>query len=596
MPDSTKKRIKRSRLGCHRCKKLKIKCSEDRPTCTSCLKANASCDYSLKLTWGGRPYKNAERRKASQVHVVPPNSTDKKGASKPGEITFVPSAYGTSASSTKSASLDSQLAGAQLESDSRSFQGHYVTSGVIVSPSLATSMSATSSNRSDSMQSDEAKAEPYEDKNISTLLQMPDMNDVVIPDEHLNHIPSISNGGSPSSLSGLLNLMSQDLTDHVEHIESHVRSEDLPRTWKRDTPEESNALVRSPSSSYLSPPVSMGSDPLLRYHSLLSNPAMEEASHAWQKLYSIPAQLTPLPDILLKVPSYRELLRFWVEVASNDLVPAPSHLYTDNPFKVLVPQMAMRYPGVLTTVLAFAARWRSCLMNDLDDSDTMELVEQLLNRSCNELLKQLQNEKEATSDGALLTALLLSCYEVVNSNDIDKHRTHTIGASQIVLARSASQESQSTSPSSDDSDSSDRSLAMVFQRDESNTAFFLTRWFFYVDVLGALSTTRGQDKYLRGYRNGSHYAPVDTLQMPFGNSHNLDPKGDIDFFMGFDARIIPHLINIALLIREVERLESTAEDEALSLPVWLVTAALETKEKLNETHTAGEARRQAQTE
>ncbi|WZC16196.1 hypothetical protein CJI82_01772 [Candidozyma auris] len=457
-------------------------------------------------------------------------------------------------------------------------------------------MSATSSNRSDSMQSDEAKAEPYEDKNISTLSQMPDMNDVVIPDEHLNHIPSISNGGSPSSLSGLLNLMSQDLTDHVEHIESHVRSEDLPRTWKRDTPEESNALVRSPSSSYLSPPVSMGSDPLSRYHSLLSNPAMEEASHAWQKLYSIPAQLTPLPDILSKVPSYRELLRFWVEVASNDLVPAPSHLYTDNPFKVLVPQMAMRYPGVLTTVLAFAARWRSCLMNDLDDSDTMELVEQLLNRSCNELLKQLQNEKEATSDGALLTALLLSCYEVVNSNDIDKHRTHTIGASQIVLARSASQESQSTSPSSDDSDSSDRSLAMVFQRDESNTAFFLTRWFFYVDVLGALSTTRGQDKYLRGYRNGSHYAPVDTLQMPFGNSHNLDPKGDIDFFMGFDARIIPHLINIALLIREVERLESTAEDEALSLPVWLVTAALETKEKLNETHTAGEARRQAQTE
>ena len=58
-----KKKIRRSRNGCHTCKRSKIKCDENKPTCSYCSKTKAICDYSLKLTWGGRPFKDANKRK-----------------------------------------------------------------------------------------------------------------------------------------------------------------------------------------------------------------------------------------------------------------------------------------------------------------------------------------------------------------------------------------------------------------------------------------------------------------------------------------------------------------------------------------------------
>lgn len=595
MPETTKKRIKRSRLGCHRCKKLKIKCSEDRPACVSCSKANASCDYSLKLTWGGRPYKNAERRKASQIQGKVPAS-QKGGGTNPGEITFVASKYDKTATAAKN---DDQLALVVAAPAEKPEVVGPVKLEIIddLVTDMAPSVSHTSTNLSYSLQNESVSMSP--ERGLSppdeTSAPFSLMHNTVSPDRNLDHIASPSNHHSISVLNGMIDGFSHDLLDFERHAESNLRSTST-NSPKADIHGWSpNAVMKSPSIG----PVQLinsspsASDPLLRYHSLLPQPSPPEASQALHTLYSIPPQLTPLPDIMLRVPCYRQLLKFWVEVASDELVPAPSHLYTDNPFKVLVPQMAMRYPGVLTTVLAFAARWRGVLTNDLEDAT--ELVDQLLNRSCNELLKQLQNEEEATSDGALLTALLLSCYEVVNSNDFDKHRTHTIGASQIVFARTAGKENQHSSPSSEDSDNSDRSLSVVYNRDESNTAFFLTRWFFYVDVLGALSATRGQDKYLRGYRNTS-YTPVNTVNFSFNNVQDLDLRNDIDFFMGFDSRIIPHLINIALLIREVERLEPWTDDISPLLPLWIVSAALELKAQLTTAHTAGEARRQARTE
>lgn len=57
-----KPKIKRSRNGCHNCKRLKIKCDECKPKCSYCIKTDTKCDYTMKLTWGGRPYKNGTKR------------------------------------------------------------------------------------------------------------------------------------------------------------------------------------------------------------------------------------------------------------------------------------------------------------------------------------------------------------------------------------------------------------------------------------------------------------------------------------------------------------------------------------------------------
>ncbi|GME77501.1 unnamed protein product [[Candida] boidinii] len=64
---AAKKTRKRSRGGCHACKKSKIKCDELKPICTNCKKFEKSCDYSLILTWGGRPYKNPKIEKLNPV-------------------------------------------------------------------------------------------------------------------------------------------------------------------------------------------------------------------------------------------------------------------------------------------------------------------------------------------------------------------------------------------------------------------------------------------------------------------------------------------------------------------------------------------------
>lgn len=590
MPEASKKTIKRSRLGCHRCKKLKIKCTEERPACVACAKAKVSCDYSLKLTWGGRPYKNAERRKASQIKAP----AQPGGGTNPQEITFVKTHFKGKPAKVESdqlvlvseepASPSNDSPQLKRESENTPIPAANTQMALSISNSTYEASTNMSHSLSDSYHAPLERHYSTDQHGFNT----------VSPDRNLDHIGSPPTSTAPSLITGLVDSFTHDIAELERQNESNVRST-LNGSPKSSPAWSPGVMIRSPSYRSISPlsPLSPASDPLMRYHSLLNHSPSGEPNQALHTLYSIPPQLTPLPDLLLKVPCYRQLLNFWVEVASNELVPAPSHLYTDNPFKVLVPQMAMHYPGVLTTVLAFAARWRGVLTNDLEDAT--ELVGQLLNRSCNELLKQLQSKEEATSDGALLTALLLSCYEVVNSNDFDKHRTHTIGASQIVFARTALQESQDSSPTSEDSENSDRSLSVVYHRDESNTAFFLTRWFFYVDVLGALSATRGRDKYLRAYRNNPSYVPVASNNLSSNNVHDLDLRNDIDFFMGFDSRIIPHLINIALLVREVEKLDEESEDTSL-LPVWIVTKAMELEHAFTLAHEAGEKRRQALTE
>ncbi len=61
---------KRSRNGCHACKKAKIKCDETRPVCMNCQKFKRKCDYSIVLTWGGRPYKKPKKEKLNMIASI----------------------------------------------------------------------------------------------------------------------------------------------------------------------------------------------------------------------------------------------------------------------------------------------------------------------------------------------------------------------------------------------------------------------------------------------------------------------------------------------------------------------------------------------
>lgn len=525
-----KKKIKRSRLGCHRCKKLKIKCTEEKPACASCQKVGAPCDYSLKLTWGGRPYKNKNKRQGAQV------ATD--------SFRVTPVLFGTNI--------------------------NFIADTVPQKPAVK-------------QEPVETTAEPLTDADHETSVRNYHlfnsfMTSHVIP--QVNQLPQMHQDNFPMESSLLLDFVDSYSTD-IARIENafphepkhHLYTDMVLPAWLKKFEED---LLANGVSHVDADPLYMGDE---------------------LEFVPIPPLLEPLPEILLKVPYYRQLFHFWVNVAADNLVPAPS-LYKDHPFKVLLPQMAMHYTGVLTTILAYSVRLRDTL--DGNHTGHTEIIDQLLSRSCNELLKQLQDKSEATSDGTLATILLLSCYEVCNSNDFEKHRTHTTGASQIVSARNVIKASlhKNNSPSElghdvESGSSNHSSPAVPVVQKESDIAIFLMRWFAYVDVVGALSSTRGRENYLRAYRKPAGYVPVESIIMlDLPADFMEDPKRHIDYMMGFDVKFLLHLINISLLIDEVENYLKTRGDETVEIPHWIVIEALELKERFTKEYEMAEEKRQ----
>ena len=53
----------KSRTGCSECKRKRIKCTEEKPTCSRCSRHPERCSYALKLSWTqGRPFKKPRKK------------------------------------------------------------------------------------------------------------------------------------------------------------------------------------------------------------------------------------------------------------------------------------------------------------------------------------------------------------------------------------------------------------------------------------------------------------------------------------------------------------------------------------------------------
>lgn len=252
-----------------------------------------------------------------------------------------------------------------------------------------------------------------------------------------------------------------------------------------------------------------------------SSPASEVNSESTTTV-TIPRSLEPLPDLLLAVPMYKDLFYHFVYITADFLVPAPS-IYPQNPFKTILPSMALSTPHLLSLLLAFSA---SHTVRYLRIPISEEVVTRLLNRTFQGFIKCLENEKEAKSDTTLTTAILLSSYDILTST-IQGHwkngwKTHMHGARDIVIARNLAQslleehsgflsykfntrpspasveELDASSPYSPKTIPPESTLigprplgVLKSDIDESNVSYFLIRWFAYIDVIGSLSSPTG---------------------------------------------------------------------------------------------------------
>lgn len=596
-PRPKTQKIQRSRTGCSNCKKKKIRCSETRPSCENCIKTNSECDYSLKLTWGGRPYKDLLKRKekysVSQIKVKNENKSKRKK-----DIQFVVSdlSKNLSQASTPMSSLSS------IQSIDRREKRKLTDTPESVSMDESSSLlsnSSSGSNKKRAMLSvgdftpitDLALANQFEQfENGFLSPAFPIVEDDHEP-EFNNSELSISDG--IESLSNALdrisngthelNLQNSDIFNNLVMHNDKIKIEEFDKIDPFDEIGDSNQNFDNYSEDLAKIESFFPKHPKLVSESLSSSSspktitydnelALDEENSPYYDFSLIPPPLTPLPDYLLRIPLYRSLMHFWVEVFSNNLVPAPSNIYEDNPFKVLLPQMAMQIPSLLLILLTFAAKARTTLGENANYIPK-ELIDQLLSRACNELLKCLKNKDEAKSDGTLATVLLFSAYEIFFAESMERHRAHTTGARQIIRARNKEELAES----------SHLNVGVVPSRNEGDVSFFLMRWFLYVDVIGSLSTAKISSEPL--YYDSE--TPLKTFDSKVEES-DQDPKKDIDYLLGFDVNLFPKFAEISILIRKSENYNSDL------IPVTLVTDALNLKENFTKAFEEGEARRQAE--
>ncbi|CAH2355307.1 hypothetical protein CLIB1423_24S00716 [[Candida] railenensis] len=723
-----KKKIKRSRNGCHRCKKQKIKCDEKKPSCSYCLKSGIACDYSMKLTWGGRPFKNLDKRQTFAEDDAKP-SKRKRSISKGSNVgvSFVVNTFDKNSKVTQETHLDTTpLKKSKSETYSDNDKD---ASNMVGATDMNRSISMPANNQNQIMSFNSPQEEdllnalgnPTSTQNhqqhhlLGPLIQTPNTGTPGSPGDKfslIEHFPGISDG--IESLSHALesiasggnqfniknseifnNFVLSNLEDKKEeesqpNIQSQVGQSPLRQEFKTiELKADPNQAVTPTSftpipttgwdnlhlenysadlskieqimphtkanflEEFLSPASSSMFSRKVPASSVESSKERESPDNGSQlqninpldALNIIPPSMSPLPEILLQVPYYRDLFHFWITVASDHLVPAPSTMYHENPFKVILPRMAMESPSILTTILAFAESVRA--QYDFSMNEAKVIIDQLLARSCTELLKLLQDKNKATSDATLATVLLLSCLEVFSCGNFDRHRAHTLGARQIILSRglkisknkkfkevkneqeikledenvnsSLNKDSDSVTDKAnevkdivggstsskvavtEDSYFSPGSTISSMYNDtlvdddddtssESDVAYFLMRWFAYVDVIGAISATKHSENYL------SHKQGEDLYHNNNGEQIEGYKSGHIDRLLGFDLIFLPLLADVALLIRQTNQYLLTSGSRSNMLPVSLISRALETKESLSSAFATGENKRQERLE
>lgn len=229
---------------------------------------------------------------------------------------------------------------------------------------------------------------------------------------------------------------------------------------------------------------------------------------------SISRSLEPLPPTLQDNPMNLLYFHHFVNHTARMLVP---HDCSENPFKSILPQMAIHDTNLLNLILTYSASHRSRLLNHPEPATRIALWVQDVFPA---LRRTLSDPSGHISDSNLATAILLASLEIVNPSTFDVKvpwQQHLHIARRMILARGGANS--------------------VHRRDKAS--YFLTRWFAYLDVMGSLSGGRND----RPLFSGDYWAT---------DSSDKDQDYQIDCLLGFTSRCVSILAKIAELARNCE--------------------------------------------
>ncbi|KAF2749312.1 hypothetical protein M011DRAFT_398582 [Sporormia fimetaria CBS 119925] len=244
-----------------------------------------------------------------------------------------------------------------------------------------------------------------------------------------------------------------------------------------------------------------------------SGPAFEKtAYYAKPVAIRIPKSLEPLPPLLLENKMNLIYFHHFLNHTARILVP---HDCEQNPFRQILPEMAVRDENILHLLLAFSASHRARLLNHPEPANRIALwVQDVFPK-----LRASLDSSSTITNSTLAPALMMASLEIISPNTFEVPITwqkHLMVARQMIIARGGLQ-------------SIDRS---------DREAYFLCRWFVYLDVLGSLSGNRSD-------------MPLGSLYWP-SYEPDLQEDHQIDCLTGFTNRCIGLLARVAELARQCE--------------------------------------------
>lgn len=290
----------------------------------------------------------------------------------------------------------------------------------------------------------------------------------------------------------------------------------------------------------------------------------------------IPRSFEPLPTKLRDNPMNLLYFHHFLNHTAHVLVPHNDR--NSNPFRTILPQMAVKNDNLLSLLLAYSASHRARLLQQPEPATRIaHWVEDIFPA----LRRALSDPNEIISNANLATAIMLASLEIISPRAFGYEiswQKHLSLARDLITARPGGlRRMQSRS------------------RDDPLCSF-LWSWFAYLDVLGSLSgaahshtTTAGNSSsdgagglgvggssaWLLDYdepspspsskpgsplgRNTATAATSptgsnhnDQTSSPSLYSHDDDPRDEIDCIMGFTTRCVAILARIADLARRTD--------------------------------------------
>ncbi|TLS27644.1 hypothetical protein PpBr36_05218 [Pyricularia pennisetigena] len=522
---------RRSRNGCWPCKSRKIKCDEARPICTNCSKASLACDYSIRLNWEGR------RTKQADTHT--PESQDESTGGQNGPST--PSVYAdSSASSPGLSSVGTPGCFSVWQVNGIDDQPNRPRKRARVDADASTSAALSSPSMSSSAHS--PPVPPLRPTSTGHHSRRLSVNSLLLgppgPLENMGPIipgfpagetvlPPIQAGSDDSYTCYGIDRGFVDL-DVVKNDDFNA----ISRTHPQDVDEIVRLLEQLGKSND-------GRSAQRSKHQLHARDEngrpLEGHYYAKPVVVRIPRKLEPLPSKLLGNPM--NMMHHFLNHTAEVLVPFDGP--RSNPFRTILPQLAVKNDHLLSLILAYSASHRAKLFCQPEPATRIALWVQDIFPA---LRSALNDPNQSISNTNVATAIMLASIEIISPTAFGyaiPWQRHLALARDLITARPGGLRWSRSVGSS----------TAAAEHDEIQMCNFLWSWFAYLDVLGSLSGGGERDVSSAWILDYKVYAPEDD--------------DEIDCIMGFSTGCVHILAKIAELARQQKKKQQQQREASI---------------------------------